>query len=234
MHMTRSYCAYSRLLAKLKELEPDVNDLRAIMTDGEPGLAKAIATFFNTETIHLRCLIHFGKNVKEKLRHLAITSGNQDYFLDKLFGSSISEGLLDAKDSEEFDGLLLAYKREMNEKEIAFTKTATPPFHNWIEGQGEVIKSSMILGVRLKAGLNKDESSTSNDAESINHMLKRAMNEKLSTEEFISLAKCLAENQKQEIIRAVLHKGDYRFLRNYSHLECSESKWMHSKSTGEK
>jgi len=50
VHITRSYCAYSHLLAKLKELEPAVDDLRAIMTDGEPGLIKAIATFFLNTT----------------------------------------------------------------------------------------------------------------------------------------------------------------------------------------
>lgn len=100
--------------------------------------------------------------------------------------------------------------------------------------QRDVIKSSMILGVRLKAGLTEDEASTSNDAESINHVLKSAINEELSTVEFISLVKCLAENQKQEIIRAVLRKRDYRFHRSYSHLECIESRWMHSMSVEEK
>lgn len=87
VHMTRSYCAYSHLLAKLKELEPVVDDLRAIMTDGEPGLIKAIRTFLNGETTALRCLLHFKKNVKDKLNNLGITSGNQDYFLERLFGS---------------------------------------------------------------------------------------------------------------------------------------------------
>jgi len=62
--MTRSYAAYSHLLAKLKELEPDIDDVRAVMTDGEPGLIKAIQTFLK-KSISLRCLIHFRKNVKD-------------------------------------------------------------------------------------------------------------------------------------------------------------------------
>ena len=42
VHMTRSYGSYCHLACKMKEVEPAVADLRASVTDGEPGLAKAL------------------------------------------------------------------------------------------------------------------------------------------------------------------------------------------------
>ena len=109
-----------------------------------------------------------------ELKKLDINGEKQNYFLNGVFGSSYNdvrvEGFLDAKSDEEFDSLLLAYKREMNEKEKELRKGAEPKFHSWIQSHATVMKSSMILGVRLKAGLTVEDSATSNDAESNNHV----------------------------------------------------------------
>ena len=48
------------------------------------------------------------------------------------------------------------------EKECELKPDAEPSFYSWI----------MILGVRSFAGLSRDDSCTSNDAESNNHVLK--------------------------------------------------------------
>ena len=139
--MTRSYAAYSHLLAKRKELEqiddihkwrPIINsfdninisltnlilksviqkkflhwdeiskanlnaykrilnwqpfmkrvyidDVRATINDGEPGLMKALDTFLRN-IIQLRCLGHFRQNVKEKLKKLGIRGDQEEVFL---------------------------------------------------------------------------------------------------------------------------------------------------------
>ena len=226
VHMTRSYAAYAHLLAKLKEVEPDIDDVKATMNDGEPGLMKALDTFLRN-SIKLRCLGHFRQNVKDELKKLGL-GAEEKYFLDKVFGYVCGdirvEGLLDAKDDDEFNSLLLAYKREMNEKESQMRPNAEPSFHNWIQKHANVMKKSMILGVRSAAGLK--DSCTSNDAESNNHVLKSAADgEEMSTVEFISLSKSIALNQRQEVIRAVLNKGEYRLKGEYSSLQVDESKW---------
>ena len=69
--MTRSYAAYSHLLAKLKEKEPNIDDVKATINDGEPGLMKALDTFLRN-SIKLRCLGHFRQNVKDELKKLGI------------------------------------------------------------------------------------------------------------------------------------------------------------------
>lgn len=172
----------------------------------------------------LRCLGHFRQNVKDELSVLGIGGDQQKNFLDKVFGFVCGdvrvEGLLDARDEEEFDSLLLAYKREMTKKECQKCPHAEPSFHNWLQKHGHVMKKSMILGVRIEAGLDRVDSCTSNDAESNNHVLKSAAdNEEMSALEFISLSKSVALNQRQEVTRAVLRKGDYRFKNEYSSLE---------------
>ena len=45
VHMTRRYSVYCHLASKLKEVELGVSDLRASVTDGEPGLMKAWKVF---------------------------------------------------------------------------------------------------------------------------------------------------------------------------------------------
>lgn len=45
--MMRSYAAYSLLLAKLKKVEPNIDDVKATITDEEPGLAGAEPSFYN-------------------------------------------------------------------------------------------------------------------------------------------------------------------------------------------
>ena len=84
---------------------------------------------------------------------------------------------------------------------------------------------SMILGVRSAAGLSPDHSSTSNDGESNSHVLKSAAeNEEMSMVDFINLAKSLALNQHQDVIRAVLQSGQYRFKEGYSNLQVPDGK----------
>ena len=227
VHMTRSYAAYSHLLAKLKEKEPNIDDVKATINDEEPGLIKALNTFLRN-SIKLRCLEHFRQNVKDELKKLGIRGPQEKYFLDKIFGSVCGdvrvEGILDANDEEEFDNLLFACKREMTERELELRPDTEPSFYNWILKHAEVMKKSMILGVRRAAGLSSGDSCTSNDAESNN--LKSVADDEMSTVEFISLSKSLALNQRQDIIQAVLKSVEYRFKAVYSNLELVDGRWF--------
>ena len=153
VHMTRSYAAYSHLLAKLKEKEPNIDDVKPTINDGEPGLMKALDTFLRN-SIKLRCLGHFRQNVKDELKKLGIRGTQEKYFLDKIYGSLCGdvrvEGILDANDEEEFDNLLFASKREMTERELEVRPDTEPSFYNWILKHAELMKKSMILGDALQ------------------------------------------------------------------------------------
>lgn len=74
--------------------------------------------------------------------------------------------------------------------------------------------------------LSRDDSCTSNDAESNNHVLKGAADkEEMSTIEFMSLSKSLALNQCQAVIRAVLKSREYGLKEIYSSLQVAGDWW---------
>ncbi|KAL9965864.1 hypothetical protein ACROYT_G029718 [Oculina patagonica] len=232
VHMTRSYSAYCHLASKLKEVEPGVNDLRASVTDGEPGLIKAWKVFY-PESCQLRCVKHFTENVKDELKSIGIKGEAQRGFLNHIFGfvedDIYHEGLLDANDDETFDAVLASLEPEWNKKERELLpEGCEPKFFNWMSKKADMIKGSLSAGVRLKAGLQPGEKMTSNAAEAGNHVLKEAADyEEMSLPEFVVLAKSVALNQHQGLVRAILRKGQYRFKDEYSYLEVKEHVWMH-------
>ena len=91
-----------------------------------------------------------------------------------------------------------------------------------------MMKSLLTEEARQNAGLKPGERITTNPSESVNHVLKEAAEyEEMSLPDFIVLSKAVAESQRQEIMRAVIRKGKYRFKQEFSFLEVPELKWMH-------
>ena len=169
------------------------------------------------------------------LRELGIKGEAQRYFLNCIFGfvedEIYHEGLLDYKDDETFfDALLASLEPEWNRKELEILPEGNDPkFFKWMSKKAAMMKEGLITGVRFKAGLQPGEKITSNAAEAGNHMLKEAADyEAMSLPEFVVLAKSVALNQQQELARAILRKGQYRFKDHYSFLEVKEAVWMHS------
>ena len=138
---------------------------------------KALDTYLRN-SIKLWCPGHFRQNIKDELKKLGIRGTQEKYFLDMSFGSVCGdvrvEGILDANDEEQFDNLLIVCKREMTERELEVRPDTEPSLYNWILKHAELMKKSIILGVRRAAGLSCGDSGTSNDAESNNHALKSA------------------------------------------------------------
>lgn len=215
VHMTRGYSTYCHLASKLKEEEPDIGDIRSVVTDGEAGLCKALKVFY-PHAVKLRCTKHFKENVKDKLKALRITGEDATFFISAVFGCTspegiYQEGLIDSPDEETFDSLLSSVEEIWNEKEEKASQCGSEPkFHRWIKQHSSMIKESMIKDKRIKAGLHPEEKITTNGAESANHALKEAAEyEEMFLAEFVALCKSIAKNQQQEIIRAILRKGWY-------------------------
>ncbi|CAH3194452.1 unnamed protein product [Porites evermanni] len=116
---------------------------------------KTLDTYLRN-SIKLRCLGHFRQNIKDELKKLGIRGTQENYFLDMSFGSVCGdvrvEGILDANDEEEFDNLLIVCKREMTKRELEVRPVTQPFLYNWILKHAELMKKSMILGVRRAAG----------------------------------------------------------------------------------
>ena len=103
-----------------------------------------------------------------------------------------------------------------------------PGFYQWfMENKLSTVESPMIRSVQEASGLgNPLDVFYTNDVESANRIIKRKMNYKVCEwPEFCRLAKELVEEQENEIEKAVIGIGDYRFDDEYVHLEVSLSKW---------
>lgn len=91
-----------------------------------------------------------------------------------------------------------------------------------------MMKESLTAAVRLKAGLQPGKKMTSNVAKGENHVLKEAADyEEMSLSEFVFLAKSEELNQHQELVKAILRKGQLSFKDEHSYLEVKEDARMH-------
>ena len=86
-----------------------------------------------------------------------------------------------------------------------------------MESKLSTVESSMIRSVREASGLgNPPDAFYTNNVESANRIIKRTTNYKVCEwPEFCRLAKELVEEQENEIEKAVIGIGDYRFDDEY-------------------
>ena len=119
VHQQQKFSSYNFFASILIGLRPSLHDVLAFGTDGECELSKAFATNF-PNAIHLRCFRHFRANLSSKLKELAIPSSVADEFLLEIFGKTEdgihTEGIVDAKDMEAFQGKLEALQGKWDDR----------------------------------------------------------------------------------------------------------------------
>lgn len=99
IHQTKKFQPFHYFASTLIRLNPNLIDLKAFGTDGEPELIKAFNVCFPT-AVHLRCTLHLRQNVKDKLRNLGVPQSVAREFVDDIFGkqtgSHFKAGLVDS------------------------------------------------------------------------------------------------------------------------------------------
>ena len=148
-------------------------------------------------------------------------------------GTIYVKGLLDATDVHEFDYKLSLLEEKWNGIEFSLFPTKDPCFYDWlVKNEADVMKNSMIAGVRQDAGLGCPPSQyTTNRNESMNRVAQEYANFSRST--WVQLANnmyALIMNERKEAEKAIYGMGDgmgeYRFKPNYKHLEIESSQWF--------
>ena len=76
IHSRINYTSYSYFSNQLVNLRPALRSIKAIGTDGEQPLYKAMCDTF-CDAIHLRCFRHFKENIVSKLKDLHIEDSAQ-------------------------------------------------------------------------------------------------------------------------------------------------------------
>ena len=214
LHMSKNLHPYYQFACVLCRERKSLKHIKFIGTDGEVNIFKGIS--LNMEQAgHLRCAVHFRRNIKDQLTALGIKGYDQADFMNEIFGIELedkvfADGLLNCQDDEEFDHYLAMIEPIWNERQKKLTKEQPSKlFSQYFREHADTIKSSMLAPVRRQAGLG-DSYFTTNASESTNHILKQFTEKKqLGLPEFIDKLKKFIELQEEEIANSVIGTGDY-------------------------
>ena len=128
---------YKKIVLAVANASPDLADnAKGFINDGEESLYSALGEVMRHAT-GLRCFRHFQQNCSDKLHKLGT---EQKFFIDTVFGTPISEGLLDAYDKSDLRRRTLAAKDETNKEEIKLTGNATPGFWSYVNSHQKMMK----------------------------------------------------------------------------------------------
>ena len=231
IHQRMNFAAFNYFTSTLIGFSKKLRNLRAFGTDGQEALIDAFGHSFPS-AMQLRCFIHFKRNISEKLKEYGIPAKVAEEFVDDIFGkhtgSTYNEGLVDANSEEEFKDRLSKCEAVWNAREAPYAGARGPQFYNYfLRYKSGVVCHSMRRDLREAVGLGSPPRIfTTNASESINAMMKRKVNYSESEwPQFNEAVKQLVKQQREEIIRALSGRGQYRLAQQFSHYSVSATKW---------
>ena len=181
IHVRKTFETYHFFASSLVSKRPTLRNLRCFGTDGEEALSVALATVFPIAN-HLRCFLHFRGNIEKKLHELRFPAEIALKFVHDILGNPLhlEEGLVDAHDEDELDGMITSLQDVWNHREETFH--FPPSFHSWfVKNCRNTIAKNMLRPVRESAGLGSPpEPYYTNAVESKNNVLKQQVQYKAS------------------------------------------------------
>ena len=229
VHFKKTFSTYlffaSTLIGQCRELE----QVRVIGTDGEQALVDAFKHEFHYAQ-HLTCFIHVRSNIKRKLQDCNIPANLSIDILNDVLGNKIGttyvEGLVDARNINDFDNKLDVVTEKWRNSEVT-SASEIDRFIDWFTSyKAKIIRSSMIRDVREESGLGSPPIQfTTNSFETANFMLKSKVNyKKNELPEFLQLFRQLINDQERDVENAIIGRGNYELrVQSWS---ISESKWF--------
>ena len=230
IHQTKTFQPFHYFASTLIRLNPQLTELKAFGTDGEPELIKAFHVCF-PKAVHLRCTNHLRQNVKDKLRSLGVPQSVFSEFLSDVFGvqkgSNFEAGLVDADSEASFSTALDNLKHRWNNLERS-CHGSDPQFHSWFcKYKASDIIKCVLPGVRVKAGVSPTHRFTTNVSESINHVIKQEVDWKENKlPVLIDHLKAITKQHVAELEKAVIGRGEWKFTTMHKHLQIPGTTWF--------
>lgn len=229
IHHSKTKETYSQFFQKLRCLAPHLENLRVFGTDGENALSDALSDSF-PGAIHLRCFLHFRKNVESKLASLGVKEHKQ--YIDEIFGKQegtvYEMGLLDATSEDMFDAILASLQEPWAKREKNESRTSS--FHTWMLQRSQMMKDSMIADVRTRAGLgHPPDKFYTNDSENTNRRLRHKTGDKeLGETAFTQAVRELIEDEQETEVVLTMFGGSqlYQFKEPFRKLEIPRDVWF--------
>lgn len=232
VHQKVDFPSFNYFASTLIGLRKELKHVLAFGSDGDKAIVEALSHNFPF-AIQLRCSLHFKKNVEQKLKEFGIPTQIMQQFLSDIFGkhaaNTYQEGLVDSSSVQEFDERLENLKPLWDAREKPFAPVSGPRFHSYfIQYQADVVRYHMRKDLRESAGLGSPPAKfTTNASESLNAAIKRKVNFKESHwPEFISHMKQYVESQREEVIRSLSGRGQYRLCPDVAHYGVPTQSWI--------
>ena len=229
VHQRKLKGSFHYLIPSIIGAYPPLSRILAVGTDGESNLSAAILNNLPFAQ-HMCCAVHMTRNIQEKMKEVGVPKQYQGLFIEDVMGSFYSPratGLVDAKSNEEFDEMLLNLQPIWQKREAEFSSRNTLVYPWFIKYHAEDVRSFMIVPVRERVGLGHPPAHfTTNANESMNNVIKRALHyEEKNWDKFCDEMLTLVKIQYQELEKAVVRTGEYRFQAKFTHLEKPLAVW---------
>ena len=168
-----------------------------IGTDDEAAMVKGIQTAF-PESTHTLCTRHLKENTNQKLVNDAVDKGQLREIMNKIYGK---DGILHADDT-------ICFEEKCNDLEEHCSQISNK-YNKYFTGRLKtLLKKKVNDPVR---GEMVTENWTNNNCESVNHVLKQAIDwRSKSLTELVGILHDLASGQFKELRSAMLGTGEYR------------------------
>lgn len=232
IHYKKNFSAFNYLACTLIEHCQNLRDIQAFGSDGDPALVEALSHNFPIAK-QLRCFIHLKRNITEKLKERGISSSDMQEFLADIFGKHVGtvywEGLVSAEDCNDFDAKLANCERVWKDREAKYNVEWRSSFFDYFtKNYSGIICHCMLKDLRISVGLGVPPAIyTTNACESLNAVIKRKVNYKESEwPEFNNQMKQLIDRERDEAVRALSGRGQYRLCKKYTALQVCPSEWV--------
>ena len=144
-------------------------------------------------------------------------------------GTNFESGLIDADSETSFTTALEHLKHRWNNLERScISQCSDPQFHSWfLKYKASDIKECVLPAVRVNAGFDPTHKFTTNISESINHVIKQEVEWKENKlPVLIDHLKAITEQHDEELKRAVIDRGEWKFTTAFKHLKVPQANWF--------
>jgi len=231
VHQRKNFAAFNYFASTLVSCNKKLQGLLAYGTDGDEALIEGFSHNFPFAT-QLRCFLHLKRNIQSKLGDRALPASVSEEFVSDIFGKRVGqryeEGLVDSTSSDDFQERLQNCKVVWDQREKGYLRADQQSFFDYFSHQySSTIENTMISSIRTDVGLGfPPEIFTTNSSESLNAAIKRRVNYKESEwPEFNEAMKHLVMSQRDEVLRSLSGRGQYRLDQEYAHLLVAPQQW---------
>ena len=214
VHDNSDFESYSNFFNHLRTKLRDTDKTKLVLgSDEELAIVNAITLAF-PESTHLLCKRHLCQNTKQKLIDDSVDKADRQKNLGMIFHE---DGLIDANDSICFDA-----KSEEIEK---VSKDLSSKFHRYFQNKlkknlQERVHQPIVSGVI-------DKPWTNNNSESLNHVLKQAIDWKSKPLlDLITILATLIETQFKDLRKSLVGVGEYKLSETHAHFSVSRTMWV--------